>query len=620
MNTAVAIGMNGISYRVEDIWSEWSQETIEHIRATSGVRADIPEIAIRLALSRGVSPDDLGRYFFPRVSDWMPDPRLIADMESGADVLVQAILSGQKIGLVGDYDVDGATSIAIIGSYFSDLGFTDWVFDVPDRLSEGYGVSPLAVERLHAQGCNVVLVLDSGTTAFPAMDRAGELGMKMVVIDHHLIGETWTPPYPTLVINPKRLDDYSPDMDELCTAGLALMMCVCMGIRLKSEGVNPVPDPMDYMGIVALGTVADMMPLRGLNRAFVAAGLTRFHIMPGLAGLTIAAMTKEDDPETEDFPAVASDDLGFRIGPPVNAAGRISDCTLGARTLLCRDLNEAKGLGRSLVGINTERKALQQSMESLANEMAQKIMERDGPLRRSLVVAHEDWHPGIIGIIAGRLRERYNVPVIVIGSKGKGSGRSAHDFDMGHSLHMAKDMGLLVSGGGHVGAGGLTLAPGMLDAFADFIEMQAQGMTIVPTPVDSELPAEMIGSSLVLGMEAMEPFGIGNKKPTWMIRHAILTDVRWIGKSENTLSITFQPQGVRARHRAVIFSARGTPLEALPSLVGKPVDLIVEISRDTYRSESTALNPLCNIVVRDVISHFRYTGHVGDASQAASAE
>ena len=223
------------------------------------------------------------------------------------------------------------------------------------------------------------------------------------------------------------------------------------------------------------------------------------------------------------------------------------------------------------------------------------------PGKRSLVIANDEWHPGIIGILAGKLRERYNVPVVVIGAGGKGSGRSAHDFDMGTSFHMAKDQGLLLSGGGHVGAGGLTLKPGMLEEFAAFMEQRALAMQIVPVEVDGDIPASMIGSALVLDIEAMEPFGIGNSKPVWLVRNLVLTEASWIGKTGETLRIVFQSVADRARFRSVMFSAKGGPFEALPQYVGQTVDAILEISRDTFRRESTAQNPLCNIVVKDII-------------------
>lgn len=641
--------ISGTEYSVPDIWAD---KTVPEVEGVS-------EIAVRLATSRGIAQDDLGRYFAPRIADWMPNPLSLTGMKAGADVLCEAILNEKSIGIVGDYDVDGATSIAVIGSYLTDIGHADWAFHVPQRLTDGYGVTPKAVDYLRKKGCTTILVLDSGTLAFPAMEYARLMGMNMVIIDHHEPGRGWkapesegfgsdqsplildktvvtipdvagihpvvvTPatetspevvsddlvsvdlgqsvPYDTTicVINPKREDDNS-GLDHLCTAGLTIMLCARLNSLLRTAGVDPnlLPNIMDYSGFAALGTVADLMSLTGLNRAFVAAGLSRMHIMPGLAGLTMATRSISNP---EEFPAVRSSDLGFQIGPAVNAAGRIDDCELGATTLMARDLDSAVAMGQNLVHLNGERKRIQEAVQDVAMDMARAQVESGA---KCLIVKGDDWHPGVIGIVAGRLKEAFNLPSVVIGQGGKGSGRSAHGFNLGNAFHDAVHAKILAAGGGHKAAGGLTLAdnPGAFDQFVSFMQDQTKDIIIRPSEIDGALPATQIGSRLVLDMEAMEPFGMGNPQPKWLIDNLILTGATWMGKGENGpihLNLFLQPCGERSRFRALLWSAKGTPLEVLPSLIGRKIGIIATVSRDRRSGGGI---PDVKVEVKDVILH-----------------
>lgn len=642
-------GLSGARYSVGDIWGGDSVPSVD----------GVSEVAVRLATCRGIKTDELSRYFAPRIADWMPDPLSLAEMERGARIMCDAILNENKIGLVGDYDVDGATSIAIIGSYLTDIGHAEWAFHVPQRLTDGYGVTPKAVDHLRKQGCSTILVLDSGTIAFPAMEYARLMGVNLVIIDHHEPGRGWIAPgsvgfgsdqkplrldksvvtlpdvsgihpvvleqkdgqpevlsetlvdvdlfqtapvvvEPACVINPKRNDDTS-GLDNLCTAGLAIMMCVRLNVLLREAGVDKslLPNILDYMGLAALGTAADLMPLTGLNRAFVSSGLSRMHIMPGLAGLTMASKSI-DNPE--EFPAVRSSDLGFQIGPAVNAAGRIDDCELGATALMSRDLDSAVTIGQRLVSLNGERKKIQEAVQEKALEMAKEQVDAGA---KCIVVASEEWHPGVIGIVAGRLKENFNLPAVVIGQGGKGSGRSAHGFDMGAAFHEAVHNGFLKAGGGHKAAGGLTLAekPDACSAFAAFMAEQTADLEILPSSIDGLLPASHISSRLVLDMEAMEPFGMGNPQPKWFVDDLILTGVRWVGRGERGaihLSANLQSLKDRSRFKAVMWSAKGTVFEALEGMVGKTIGILATVSRDR---RSTGGVPDVNIEIKDVIVH-----------------
>lgn len=542
----------------------------------------VPELLVQLASQRGIPDADLPGFFNPTIKEQMVDPLSLKDMEPAAKLLAEAIISGKKIGMVGDYDVDGATSVAIMGTLFHDLGMVngvDFQFYIPQRLQEGYGASVLSVQRLVNDGCSVLLFLDSGTIAYPAIEKANELNVPVVVVDHHEPGPRWIDNKPkAAIVNPKRPDDEA-GVPYLCTAGLAILLCVQINRYLVSEhGVakESIPDVMEYMGLAALGTVADLMQLRGLNRAYVRAGLARMHLLPGVAGLAMAAMGVTDP---NDFPRLSAKDLGFAMGPAVNAAGRIDDCFMGANALLSLDLDAAIKAGKELVSINVARREMQDEIEKTALEEAE-AMVQDGKHGKCLVVANDSWHPGIIGIVAGRLKETYNMPAIVIGANGKGSGRSAHDFNLGESFIEATEKGLLIGGGGHAAAGGLTISPERLDEFREFMAEKSKDITPKPERVDGVLPVDMITSTFVREMECLEPFGMGNPAPVWLLKNIVLTKTKWVGRKEKKhLSITFQSG--QSRLNGIVFSAKGTPLEKLEEMVGETISLIVQVSRNS---------------------------------------
>jgi len=555
----------------------------------------VPEIngvhplLVQIASQREIPDSELEDFFFPTLKNLMVDPAMMTDMTEGATVLVDAIESGVGIGMVGDYDVDGATSVAIMSIFLSDLGHANQEFYIPQRLSEGYGINKGAVQHLYDNGARVLLILDSGTTANEPIAFARELGMNVVVLDHHEPGDGWIDTKPdAFVINPKREDDRA-NVPYLCTAGLAILLAVRISTLLKERGWTGLPDIMEYMGLAALGTVADLMPLKRLNRAYVRAGLGRMHILPGLAGL---AMASKNITSPDDFPELTAYDLGFLLGPAVNAAGRIDDCSLGATLLTQSSLDKAVEFGKHVVGINQERKAMQEGIQKGAEAQAAAIFnpERD----KCLVVYDESWHPGIIGIVAGRLKELYNIPVVVIGTGGKGSGRSAHGFNLGGAFIDARKEGLLIAGGGHQAAGGLTIDPARVEEFRRYMAEKASGLVSKPDRIDGIINIEDITSNFVRNLNVMEPFGMNNPKPVWLLRHVTITSTKWVKDSH--LRVMFQSG--RTRLGAIVFNAKGGPLQELDRRVGETVSLLVQVSQNkkAYAGFSDI-----DIVVKDVI-------------------
>ena len=555
-------GLTGRRYETPEKVADGMQES--HI-------PDISKRIVTLVRSRGVPENELVHFFHPKIKNLMPSPSSLQDMDGGAKVLSDAILNGVKIGMVGDYDVDGATSVAIMQNFILDAGHPEdkVEFYIPQRLEEGYGVSVASVDTLYNNGARVLLVLDSGTGAYDVIKHARSLGMSAVIVDHHKVDKPWNKP-DAFVINPCRYDDES-GVPYLCTAGLAILLCVRISAYLKEAGRADIPDVMDYMGLAALGTVADLMSLnKGFNRAIVRAGLSRMHIMTGLAGLVLGVKGKTIE---DDFPKLSASDLGFSIGPAVNAAGRISDCRLGSKVLTSSNLQEAIDVGRSLYDLNVERRRIQAeiepeamaikarlrpktsaesaSEEAMAGEKTENGFDREAfeaqldsicgktePDDKFIVVYNENWHPGVIGIVAARIKETFNLPSVVIGAGGKGSGRSAHGFDLGSAFIGARLAGILVAGGGHAAAGGLTILPEKIDDFRAFLRERTKDLVKKADRLDGILPIDEITMSLVREQEAMEPFGsIGNPYPVWLIPDVVLTRARWVGAVKPHLSI-----------------------------------------------------------------------------------
>ena len=434
-----------------------------HWRRSAEPAERMDALVDELLLARGVAREDLARHREPRIRDFLPDPSCFRDMDKGARRLADAIQTGETIAIFGDYDVDGATSAALLVLLLRRLGIEPIVY-IPDRLMEGYGPSGKALVELKERGAGVAVCVDCGAQAFDAIDEAKAAGLDVIVVDHHQCASLL--PAAFAMINPNRLDESADGAahGHLAAVGMAFLLGVALVRELRGRGVFEAlaePKLLDLLDLVALGTVADVARLKSLNRAFVAQGLkvmaARQNV--GLAALAEAARLVKPP---------SCRDLGFALGPRINAGGRVGQADLGVRLLTCTDPHEARSIATELDRLNEERRAIEMLVCEQAEEQAAKL---NGAA--VVTVMSPGWHQGVIGIVAGRLKERFGRPAIVIAEcedgSGKGSGRSISGVDLGAAILAAKDSGLLIAGGGHAMAAGLTIPAGGLEPFRDFI-------------------------------------------------------------------------------------------------------------------------------------------------------
>jgi single-stranded-DNA-specific exonuclease len=461
-----------------------------------------------LLLARGVARDDLPRHRDPRIRDFLPDPSCFLDMDKGAKRLAAAIQSGETIAIFGDYDVDGATSAALLKLLLRRLGSEPVVY-IPDRLMEGYGPSGKALVELKGQGAEVAVCVDCGAQAFDALDEAKAAGLDVIVVDHHQCATLL--PAAFALINPNRLDEGADGAahGHLAAVGMAFLLGVALVRQLRSHGFfdgREEPKILDLLDLVALGTVADVARLKSLNRAFVTQGLK---VMAARQNIGMAALIEA----SRLVKPPSCRDLGFALGPRINAGGRVGKSDLGVRLLTSTDPEEARTIAAELDRLNEERRAIEMLVCEQAEAQAHSF--DSDPV---ITVMSRGWHQGVIGIVAGRLKERFGRPAIVIAETedgaGKGSGRSISGVDLGAAVLAAKDSGLLIAGGGHAMAAGLTLPAGGLEAFRDFINQrlaadveQSRGDRALL--LDALLAPGGVAGTLCDALDAAGPYGAG---------------------------------------------------------------------------------------------------------------
>jgi single-stranded-DNA-specific exonuclease len=422
------------------------------------------DLVDQLLVARGIARDDLARHRQPTLRGFMPDPSCFSDMDRAALRLADAVMAGERIAVFGDYDVDGATSAALLIRLLRGLG-RDPAAYIPDRLMEGYGPSGEALVKLGAAGARLIVTVDCGAQAFEALAEAKAAGIDVIVVDHHKCASAL--PEALAIVNPNRLDegDEAAAHGHLAAVGVAFLLGAALLRELRARGffsARAEPKLIELLDLVALGTVADVAQLKGLNRAFVTQGLKVMAARrnTGLAALADAARLTR---------AVQSRDLGFALGPRINAGGRVGKSDLGVRLLTTEDPDEAATIAAELDRLNEERRAIEAAVTSEAEALAATQGNRAVAL-----VAADGWHPGVIGIVAGRLKEKLHKPAIVVAlgedGLGKGSGRSVSGVDLGAAVLAAKDSGLLVAGGGHPMAAGLTVTADRIEALADFLD------------------------------------------------------------------------------------------------------------------------------------------------------
>jgi single-stranded-DNA-specific exonuclease len=465
-----------------------------------------------LLMARGVERDDLPRNRDPRIRDFLPDPSCFKDMDAGARRLADAIEAKESIAIFGDYDVDGATSAALLVLLLRQLGAEPVVY-IPDRLMEGYGPSGKALVELKAGGASVAVCVDCGAQAFEALDEAKAAGLDVIVVDHHQCASLL--PVAFAMINPNRLDESEDGAahGHLAAVGMAFLLGVALVRELRTRGFFEAlaePKMLDLLDLVALGTVADVARLKSLNRAFVTQGL---RIMAGRQNIGLAALAEA----ARLVKPPSCRDLGFALGPRINAGGRVGKSDLGVRLLTSTDPEEARTLAAELDRLNEERRAIEMLVIEQATAQAEE--QRDSAV---ITVMSRGWHQGVIGIVAGRIKERFGRPAIVIAETddgtGKGSGRSISGVDLGAAVLAAKDSGLLIAGGGHAMAAGLTLPAGGLDAFRAFIDERlavdvAKAREDRALLLDALLAPGGVAASLCDALDAAGPYGAGWPSP-----------------------------------------------------------------------------------------------------------
>lgn len=552
---------------------------------------DLPEFIARMLVIRGITAEQVNEFLFPTLRDHFPDPFSMAGMEQFAHYMDKALCSGRKIGIFADFDVDGATSAAILTRFFRALGLTVPVY-IPDRLSEGYGPSEEALKNLKDQGAEIILMADCGITAFDAVQKGRDLGLDIVIFDHHEPEDTL--PQATFVIDPKRKDDKS-GLGMLAACGVCFMACVAINRVLRETGYYTEknieePSLKSWMDLVGLGTVCDMVPLTGVNRLFVRTGFLQMAQFnnPGIQALCeVGGVEKAPDPSH----------AGFVIGPRINAGSRVHRSDLGAALLSTDDIEEARSIAWTLEKCNEERKTIQATMMREAIDRVQAEGLDQGPV---IIVDDKSWHPGLAGLVAGRLKDRFGKPAVVVtyadmpdGSiEGRGSGRSVAGVSMAQAFIEARNEGILIKGGGHAMAGGFTIAPERLEDFRSFlnqnIKKQSENIDLTKEIVIDSI-ATVRGAHVTfvrLLQENVGPFGMGNAEPVFALGNVRIHQVDVMKEKHIRVQLSDWEGG--SRMKALLFSGVGTPLgEALLKNHQQPFHLAGQFQINSWQGRES---------------------------------
>ncbi len=558
-----------------------------HLRAVDEERVralthsgHITDALARILAGRGVEADALEDVLNPTLKRLLPEPLVLKDMERAVARVKAAIDAGEKIAVYGDYDVDGSCSSALLGCFLAHLGRKPRIY-IPDRMSEGYGPNAAAMRTLKDEGVSLVVTVDCGATTTVALGAARDLGLDVIVLDHHKV-ETLPPALAQ--VNPNQPEDTS-GLGYLCATGVTFLFVVALNRVLRGSGWYAAhgvaePDLRDYVDLVGLATICDVVPLVGVNRAFVRAGLAKLSMQsrPGLSAL--AAVAKTEAPFTPHH-------LGFVFGPRINAGGRVGRCSLGTELLSEFDATLAQELALRLDLHNRERQALESII--LENAVAQASTQGNAPF---VLAADDGWHPGVVGIVAGRLRERFNKPAFVAGFEGgvgRGSARSIPGIDIGGMVRAAHEAGLIESGGGHPMAAGFSLSSHQLDGFREFLAANF-GNTSAAFDAANELLLDASvspsGANIMLVSELAKagPYGAGNPEPVIAIPDALVVFADVVGKDHVKLRVA---GGDGGRLDAIAFRIAETPLgQGLLGARGKRIHLAGRLKEDNWNGRA----------------------------------
>jgi len=542
-------------------------------------RLGVSDIVGRILAGRGVGIDQATGFLNPTLKSYLPDPSRLRDMDKAAERLADAITGGEPVAVFGDYDVDGATSSALLHRYFRACG-VDLTVYIPDRQKEGYGPNAPALLALRANGIAVAVTVDCGIVAFEPLQAAADAGLDMIVVDHHKAEPRL--PVACAVVNPNRLDDDS-GLGQLAAVGVSFLLIVALNRALRQRGWfanRPEPKLLQWLDLVALGTVCDVVPLTGLNRVLVAQGLkvAAGRGNPGLAALGDLAKL-DQRPGTYH--------LGFVFGPRLNAGGRVGNSHLGSKLLSTDDLDEARAIAEKLDEYNLERREIEAAIQTQAVDHVEAMGGREGkPL---LFLSDPRWHQGVIGIVASRLKDRFHRPTIIVavdGDVGKGSGRSVPGVDLGAAVTAAKQAGLLLAGGGHAMAAGLSVAVDKMAELEVFLtERIAQAMAGQPQrreiSLDGALSVSGASRDLFDTLEGAGPFGAGHPEPRFAIANADVVKADLVGQNHVRM-VMAGPRG--GRLKGIAFGIADTPLgQAMLSAKGRSLHLAGHLRADDWQ-------------------------------------
>lgn len=535
--------------------SSYTPETLDRNAQHIAQKASLYDIVGRMIAVRGVSPQTVEHFLDPKLKNLLPNPSCLKDMDKAANRIAEAVFNREKIAIFGDYDVDGGCSSAILSQFLNSLNSKPLTY-IPDRIKEGYGPNVPALAKLIDQDVTLIICVDCGSAAHQVFDATLQDKTDIIVLDHH---KCESPPHIFASVNPNRLDCTS-GLGYLCAGGVSFLATIAVTRALQQQkyfDINPKPDLLKLLDLVALSTICDVMPLTGLNRALVTQGLKilgkRERI--GLAALLeISGVQKAPDAFS----------CGFALGPRINAGGRISESDLGLKLLTCQNPVEAHQLAERLDTINKQRQTVEQGMLQQATDLALEQHNKGLPV---IMLHHTDWHPGIVGIVAGRIKEQINRPTLIGAELGdgmiKGSGRSIIGLDLGAAIIAAKQAGLLVHGGGHAMAAGYGYHKDQAEVLHQFLNEYLSKAAEAPSVVDLEIEGvtTVAGASIELAkqIERLTPFGNGNDEPLIVLSHAHILRSDRIGKDSNTLRLTLQGEN-GASIKALMFKADQNPI------------------------------------------------------------
>ncbi len=554
-------------------------------------KTGLPYFIARIMTSRGIGLAEAENFLQPRLQSLMPDPSCLKDMDKAAERLAEAVKNNEKIGIIGDYDVDGATSSAVLKLFFESLGIQTLVH-IPDR-DEGYGPGPKAFEEFEAAGIKLVITVDCGTAAYEILDKETVAGFEIIVLDHHEAEARL--PKVIAVVNPKRLDE-TGRLPYLAAVGVAFLTVVAINRALRRCGFyqsRSEPDLLAFLDLVALGTVCDVVPLLGLNRAFVRQGLKVMAKRQNLGLKTLIDLSSIDQAPTAFH-------LGFVLGPRINAGGRVGEAATAHRLLCAHDPVLAQKLADNLNKFNAERK----DIEAYVLLQAMEMLEGHPSEYPIAFAAGRDWHQGVIGIVAGKLKERYNLPSFVMSIEAdevKGSARSVPGVDLGALIVAAKEGGLLTKGGGHTMAAGFSLTEDKLEDFRKFAGewvLKKLGSEGIAPVLNIEGILSLSGATLETAeyLAMLEPFGAGNPEPKILIENVKIINPSIVGSGHVRCFLGSDTGG---RLKAMAFRAADTAVgQAMLNSNGEKFDLVGLLRKDTWQGKSNV-----QFLIEDMMRH-----------------